>query len=188
MADKTIYNELARIQKALNVPKNQRNNFGNYNYRSCEDILEEVKKHLNGLVVTISDEIVQIGERYYVKATASLLDGVSLISTSAYAREEENKKGMDGAQVTGAASSYARKYALNGLFAIDDEKDADTKDNTDKVAQFDKAVAQQEAKPTKLCEGHGVQMQQYTNKAGAKFFSHKLENGAWCSGKALEAI
>ena len=117
------------IQQELKAPKNQRNNFGNYNYRSCEDILEAVKpllkKHKLGLF--IKDEIVNIGERYYVKANAIIYDEDNklLADISAYAREEETKKGMDASQITGAASSYARKYALNGLFAIDDTKDAD---------------------------------------------------------------
>ena len=120
---------LATIQAELNAPKNQRNSFGGYNYRSCEDILEAVKPLLakTKTTLTITDEIVCVGARYYIKATATLTsnDG-EIVSASAYAREAESKKGMDEAQVTGATSSYARKYALNGLFAIDDNKDADT--------------------------------------------------------------
>lgn len=124
--------KLCRVQAALKAPKNQRNNFGNYNYRSCEDILEAVKPLLakEGLVLTISDSIEMIGTRIYVKATATLTDGEKEITTSAYAREADVKKGMDESQITGAASSYARKYTLNGLFCIDDCKDADTMDNT----------------------------------------------------------
>lgn len=121
-----FYERLADIQAHLNAPKNQYNSFGKYKYRSCEDILEAVKPLLKGLFLSISDEIVQIGGRYYVKATATITDGESSHSASAMAREEENKKGMDAAQVTGATSSYARKYCLNGLFGIDDAKDADT--------------------------------------------------------------
>lgn len=125
-----INTNLATIQKELKAPKGQLNKFGNYHYRSCEDIVEAVKPLLNGLTLTISDEVVNIGTRYYVKATATLSDGESNISVSAFAREAEEKKGMDSAQVTGACSSYARKYALNGLFSIDDTKDADTQDNS----------------------------------------------------------
>ncbi len=121
---------LSSIQQKLKAPKNQHNSFGNYNYRSCEDILEAVKPLLNGFVLTLNDEICLIGERYYVRATITLSDGENTISATAYAREGENRKGMDDSQLTGACSSYARKYALNGLFCIDDEKDADTKDNT----------------------------------------------------------
>lgn len=119
---------LAKIQNELKAPKGQRNLFGKYNYRSCEDILEAVKPLLqaHGLVLLITDDIVQIGERYYVRATATIYDSEgSYISNSALAREEAVKKGMDASQITGATSSYARKYALNGLFAIDDTKDAD---------------------------------------------------------------
>lgn len=126
----TIYEKLLSIQNELKVPKNQRNNFGNYNFRSCEDILEEVKPicKKNNVVIIVSDEIKQIRERYYVEATASLIDieTSEKIVNKASAREEDSKKGMDASQVTGASSSYARKYALNGLLAIDDNKDADT--------------------------------------------------------------
>ena len=128
-----IYEKLSTIQNELKAPKNQKNNFGDYYYRSCEDILEAIKPLLvkNKLALTISDEIVQIGDRYYVKATVKLLDyeigeGVVCYENVAYAREDENKKGLDASQLTGATSSYARKYALNGLFCIDDTKDADT--------------------------------------------------------------
>lgn len=130
-----IYEKLSEIQAELKAPKNQRNNFGGYDYRSCEDILEAVKPlcKAHNVVLNISDEIVMVGERYYVRATATLIDlddqkgdAIATIENVAYAREEENKKGMDASQVTGATSSYARKYALNGLFCIDDTKDADT--------------------------------------------------------------
>ena len=124
-----MLNRLLMIQAALRAPKNQYNNFGKYSYRSCEDILEAVKPLLleAGLVLLITDEVVQVGDRFYVKATATLCDAKTdkIIAVTAYAREEESKKGCDGSQVTGAASSYARKYALNGLFCIDDAKDAD---------------------------------------------------------------
>jgi len=116
---------LTEIQQKLKAPKNQFNSFGKYNYRSCEDILEAVKPLLNGATLTISDEIINVGDRYYVKATATLKHGEEWETVTAFAREEENKKGMDASQITGSASSYARKYALNGLFLIDDTKDAD---------------------------------------------------------------
>lgn len=122
-----IYEKLMKVQASLKAPKGQFNSFGNYRYRSCEDIVEAVKPLLSevGAVLTLSDSLELIGDRFYVKATATLLDGEGIVQTYAYAREDEIKKGMDGSQITGAASSYARKYALNGLFAIDDTKDAD---------------------------------------------------------------
>lgn len=127
---KPIYAALMAVQADLKAPKNQRNNFGKYDYRSAEDIIEAVKPLLkeNGLILTMSDDIVLIGDRYYVRATVSVTDIVTgeSVQTSALAREAAQKKGMDESQVTGTASSYARKYALNGLFAIDDNRDADT--------------------------------------------------------------
>lgn len=123
-------NILNKIQQELKAPKSQRNTFGNYNYRSCEDILEAVKPLLGEATLIINDEIVVIGDRYYVKATATLKNDKEEFTAIAYAREALDKKGMDASQITGATSSYARKYALNGLFLIDDTKDADTKDNT----------------------------------------------------------
>lgn len=127
---------LIQIQKELKVPKNQMNKFGNYKFRSAEDIIESAKPicHKYDCALIISDEVVLIGERIYVKSTASLYKEGKHISTTGYAREEEVKKGMDAAQITGSASSYARKYALNGLFAIDDTKDADsTNDHKDEI-------------------------------------------------------
>jgi hypothetical protein len=125
----SISKALIAIQSELKAPKNQRNNFGNYNYRSAEDILEAVKpllqKHEAQLVLT--DGVEQVGDRIYIKATAVFLDkDGNEITNSAYARESLDKKGMDDSQITGTASSYARKYCLNGLFLIDDTKDADT--------------------------------------------------------------
>lgn len=121
-------NKLHEIQHRLKAPKGQYNNFGKYKYRSCEDILEAVKPILNevGCTLILSDEIVLIGDRYYVMATARLIGEDTDITATAYAREAETKSGMDSSQITGTASSYARKYALNGLFCIDDTKDADT--------------------------------------------------------------
>jgi len=132
MEDMAFQLKVMAVQTELKAPKGQYNSFGKYKYRSCEDILEGVKPLLKEykLVLLINDEIVQIGERYYVKATAQITDGVETISATAYAREPEIKKGMDESQITGATSSYARKYALNGLLAIDDSKDADTMDNS----------------------------------------------------------
>ena len=125
------------IQHKLKAHKGQYNSFGKYNYRSCEDILEGVKPLLkeHNLALLIDDEIVQIGERYYVKATAKITDGREIVSATAYAREPDTKKGMDESQITGATSSYARKYALNALLCIDDTKDADTMDNSKKPVQ-----------------------------------------------------
>ena len=124
----TIYEKMSDIQMRLKAPKSQYNNFGKYNYRNCEDILEAVKPLLNEhkLYINISDTVEHVGDRYYIKATVTVSDGENNIVSQAYAREEESKKGMDGSQVTGASSSYARKYALNGMFAIDDTKDSDT--------------------------------------------------------------
>jgi len=121
---------LLKVQQTLKATKDKRNDFGKYNYRSAESIFEAAKPlcHDNGLVLTCSDRMCIVGERYYVEATAKVIDTVtgSEVSATAYAKEDESKKGMDGAQLTGSCSSYARKYALCGLFAIDDNKDADT--------------------------------------------------------------
>jgi hypothetical protein len=123
--------KLNEIQQKLKAPKNQYNSFGKYKYRNQEDILEAVKPLLGESTIIIEDEIVNIGERYYVKATVTLREGDESVTATAYAREAEIKKGMDESQITGATSSYARKYALNGLFLIDDTKDADNNDNND---------------------------------------------------------
>ena len=138
----SIVERLSDIQQALKCPKNQYNSFGKYNYRNCEDILDGLKKILGSASVTLTDEIVQIGERYYLKAIATFSDGKDSISTAAFAREPLTKKGMDESQITGAASSYARKYALCGLFALDDNKDADSQDN--RKAHEDKAYTEQQ--------------------------------------------
>ena len=146
-----IQQALATIQKELKAPKGQYNAFGKYAYRSCEDILTALKKLLEQTetILILNDEVVNIGSRYYVKATATLSNGEETISATAYAREEEIKKGMDGSQITGASSSYARKYALNGLFGIDDTKDSDKTNKglvgankglkTGSISNFDKA-------------------------------------------------
>jgi len=145
--------ELIEIQKELKAPKGQTNSFGNYKYRSCEDILEAVKPlcHKHNCLLTISDEMIMLGDRFYIKATATIsgfgeeyfvrgeteytMEKPISACVSAYAREAESKKGMDASQITGSASSYARKYALNGLFCIDDTKDADTMDNAQKAPE-----------------------------------------------------
>lgn len=118
---------LAKLQSLIKAPKGQFNSFGKYKYRSCEDIVEAVKPIINkaGYHLTLSDEVVEAGGRVYIKATATLSNGTNTYQSTSFAREEETKKGMDAAQITGSASSYARKYALNGLFAIDDTKDSD---------------------------------------------------------------
>ncbi|ENW9067152.1 ERF family protein [Escherichia coli] len=121
-----LHKKLWTIQQTLNAPKGQYNKFGGYSFRSAEDILEAVKPLLQNVTLMVSDEIVLIGDRYYVKATATLSDGEDSISATAFAREEKEQKGMTAGQLTGATSSYARKYALNGLFCIDDAKDLDT--------------------------------------------------------------
>lgn len=128
-----VYEVLSYVQKNLHAPKNQFNKFGNYNFRNCEDIQEGLKKVLpKGAVSYCTDDIVNIDGRFYVKATAFLCYGDNCVSNSAFAREPLNQKGMSDSQVTGAASSYARKYALGGLFMVDDQKDADSQDNSAK--------------------------------------------------------
>ncbi|MCT0061181.1 recombinase [Lactococcus lactis subsp. lactis] len=128
---KNITQKLIKVQAELKAPKGQKNTFGNYNYRSAEDILEAVKPLLSeqGLLMTITDIIEQIGERYYIQAKVILTDGEDTVEVTGYARESLNKKGMDDSQITGTASSYARKYAMNGLFLIDDTKDSDSNEN-----------------------------------------------------------
>lgn len=137
-----IYEKLSNIQNELKAPKGQFNKFGGYKYRSCEDILEAVKPlcKKNEVSLVLSDEIIHLGDRYYIRAVATLYDikNEGSVFNTAYAREEESKKGMDGSQITGTASSYARKYALNGLFNIDDTKDADTDEFTKQTQNEDK--------------------------------------------------
>lgn len=146
---KEVLKKLLEIQTELKAPKNQHNDFGNYFYRSCEDILEAVKplckKH--GCVLTLTDTVKQVGDRYYIEATAILFDveTAEMISSTASAREPQTKKGSDESQITGAASSYARKYALNGLFDIDDTKDADGEEKP--VTPTSKPFAQKPTTP-----------------------------------------
>lgn len=132
----TLSEKLATIQSELVAEKKQYNKFGKYSYRSSEDILSSLKEHIktHKVYVNLSDTIEIIGNRIYIKATATISDGKEIISVSAFAREPEIQKGMSDSQITGSASSYARKYALNGLFAIDDTKDADSVDNSPQVS------------------------------------------------------
>lgn len=150
-----VYDKLLAVQSELKAPKGQFNKFGGYKYRSCEDIMEAVKPILakNKAVILLDDEIVEIAGRVYVKATAQFIDCEDArgIEAHAYAREDESKKGMDGSQVTGATSSYARKYALNGLLAIDDTKDADATNTHGKDAQ-DKPAIPQDKPPAASCD------------------------------------
>lgn len=154
-----IYGKLMMIQQELKAPKGQYNSFAKYNYRSCEDILEAVKPLCikNNAMLLLNDAVQEVSGRFYVVATATLVDTESgdSVSANAYAREPQDKKGMDDSQITGMASSYARKYALNGLFCIDDTKDADTDD-----------AKRQEQKPVKkgevLCESCGMPIKNVT--------------------------
>jgi len=190
----TISEKLAAIQAELKAPKNQRNSFGGYNYRSCEDILEAVKPLLAKYEATIvlSDEMVQIGERYYIKATATFAsaknDDTPAISNTAYAREAETKKGMDEAQITGTASSYSRKYALNGLLLIDDAKDADT----DEYAKTTRANANDSAADDKPKYKNGLDIKavkselQELNAADdvRKYYARYVEHNSLTTGQS----
>lgn len=149
--NQTFIQKVAKIQKELKAPKSQRNTFGKYNYRNCEDILEAVKPLLGDLILTVNDEIVEVGGRVYVKSTSTITDGDKSVSNTAYAREPQEQKGMSDGQLTGATSSYARKYSLNGLFLIDDTKDADTEEYQGKkpesVSVESKKVTEEIIKP-----------------------------------------
>ena len=142
-----IHEKLSKIQQELKAPKNLYNKFGNYYYRNAEGILNAVKPLLNGMCLLITDEPIMVGERYYIKATATLTDGNESVSSVAYAREDEQKKGMDGCQLTGACSSYARKYALNALLMIDDSKDSDDDSLSPKNPENDPEKSKPAAKP-----------------------------------------
>lgn len=135
---KELIKKMVAIQSELKAPKNQVNSFGKYKYRSCEDIVEAVKPLLakHGLYMNISDSIIEVGGKNYVEALATIYDGENSMTASAVARESVDKKGMDDAQQTGATSSYARKYALNGLFGIDDTRDADATNDHGKATSF----------------------------------------------------
>ena len=146
----SVYKKLIEVQTRLKAPKNQYNSFGKYSYRNCEDILEALKPILHevGATIIISDEVVPVNERYYVKATVKFIDTETgeVVEASANAREEDNKKGMDSSQLTGSTSSYARKYALNGLFAIDDTKDSDFTNTHDKEKKTLEVISEAQAK------------------------------------------
>lgn len=155
-----IHEKLMKIQSELKAPKSKRNSFGNYNYRSCEDILESVKPLLkkNGCTLCMSDDIMQVDSRIYVVASATLTDTEKgeTLTVKAMAREPDSKKGMDDSQITGTASSYARKYAMNGLFAIDDTKDADTDEYRKQQEVPAKASPNAPAKP--ICKRCGKEI------------------------------
>ena len=161
----SVYKKLIEVQTKLKAPKNQYNRFGKYNYRSAEDILEALKPILKevGATIIISDEVVPVNERYYVKATVKFIDTETgeVVEASANAREEDNKKGMDSSQLTGSTSSYARKYALNGLFAIDDTKDSDftnTHDKEDKKKTLEVISEAQAKRMYMLAKGKDTNM------------------------------
>ena len=174
-----IYEKLMKIQTELKAPKNQFNSFGNYNYRSQEDILEGLKPLLAEYkaAITIVDEIVLVGERYYVKATARLIDiekGDEIWAT-AYAREDETKKGMDLSQLTGSTSSYARKYALNGLFAIDDTKDSDYTNKHDmKAVDKPKTKSKADNQSKYVCGDCNAEINQAVNEYSTKNLGRPL--------------
>lgn len=169
--------KLIEVQKLLKAPKNQYNSFGDYNYRSCEDILEAVKPLLaeRGLLMTITDSVELIGDRYYIKATVKVTDGTQTYEVSAYARESLERKKTDDSQLTGAASTYARKYALNGMYCIDDAKDADGLHNEPKVEtkQFNANKAYYELKAK--AEHGGITVNELTAYLKQTF---KVENSS----------
>lgn len=161
-----IYEKLSKIQQELKAPKNLFNSFGKYKYRNAEGILEAFKpfEAKYGVALILSDEVLEIGGRVYVKATASLFDigGSGMITGTAYAREDAEKKGMDGSQITGTASSYARKYALNGLFLLDDTKDADT----DEYQRQKDAAAEKQKEDGKLRASQKLRIVEEINRTG----------------------
>ena len=154
METKKIYEKLAKVQAELKAPKGQFNSFGKYHYRSQEDILEAVKPILSrqGMTINLTADIVLVEQRYYVNSTATVSAGTHTISSNAFAREPSEKKGMDESQITGTASSYARKYALNGLFAIDDTKDSDAEEQPKQAIEKREATPAQKQPTNKLDE------------------------------------
>lgn len=166
----SVKEKLFRIQQNLKAPKGQYNSYGKYKYRSCEDILEALKPWLKEeyCILSLQDEVIVIGERYYIKASVELTDIETneVIANTAFAREEETKKGMDGSQITGTASSYARKYALNGLFLIDDTNDADTDEHADQeVGEEKKATPKQINIIRQIAEAQGKTLNEEVVKA-----------------------
>lgn len=185
---KEILKKLAAVQSALKAPKGQYNSYGGYNYRSCEDILEAVKPLLReqALTMAICDSVNQIGDRYYITATVTLYDNESgeSFSNSAQAREEETKKGMDSSQITGTASSYARKYALNGLFLIDDTKDADSNEYKQQQQNSPAPAPAPQAPPPVICPKCGKPVKGAKKKNGELIHpAQVLEN---CGGMCAE--
>lgn len=175
--------KLVAVQAALKAPKGQFNKFGGYKYRSCEDILEAVKPLLleQGLQLTITDEPVEVGGRIYIKATATVTDGSETAAVSGYAREAETKKGMDESQITGTASSYARKYALNGLFLIDDTKDADAANDHQKPKAAPRPKQAQKPAPAPQPQGGEL-------KAAKVRLWHALQNYAAAHGGIADQL
>lgn len=178
-----FYEKLIEIQTTLNAPKNQYNKFGKYAYRNCEDILQALKPHLSKhkLFQKITDELVNIDGRYYVKATVTVTDGEVSESNSAYAREDEVKKGMDGAQITGAASSYSRKYCLNGFWGIDDNKDPDSDEhhnvnNSSKSTNNVRITQQQQIEIQTLFESKGYTLETMLGHWGLKTLGDMMSN------------
>lgn len=184
--DKNLQESLVEIQKKLKAPKDLYNKFGNYKYRSAESILEAVKPLLaeNGVLMTITDEIVLIGNRYYVKSTATAQKGSETMCGIGYAREDDSKKGMDGSQVTGASSSYARKYALNGLFLIDDTKDADT----DEYHKQQESAPKQQPKPSQPQQKAQPKASQYQPLSEEEQYQRENEAYACQTSQELGAL
>jgi hypothetical protein len=179
-----VYEALSEIQKTLKAPKGQYNSFGKYYYRNCEDILEAVKPLLNGASLYIFDELVLIGDRYYIKATVVFKSEAEEIKATAYAREEQDKKGMDASQITGAASSYARKYALNGLFLIDDTKDSDATNKHGKATESEGTEVGDQKQGVSLSPSSGGQGETKISDAQSKRF-YAISKG---SGKTDDDI
>lgn len=168
MTGSMFFQKIARVQSELNAPKDKKNSFGGYNYRNVESIYEAVKPLLlkEGLVLSITDEVIEISDRIYIKATATVTDGFGSLSATGYAREAGMKKGMDEAQLTGSCSSYARKYALGGLFLIDDNKDIDSiEPEKEKPASTDKKSEKEVEKQSSEAEKPKKADDELANKA-----------------------
>ena len=192
MAKNKLLDSLRIVQKDLKAPKNQYNSFGKYKYRSCEDILQAARPlcNDNGLILTISDEVVQVGTRFYIKATSKVteIESGESFENVAYAREDDSKKGMDSSQLTGACSSYARKYSLCGLFAIDDTKDADTEQYHQTAQNAPQAT--RTAKPTTSTTAPAKAPQNANDEARAKAMKALSDeiNRMGCTGQEVAAI
>lgn len=158
-----FFKRVSELQQEIKVKKDNKNSFGGYNYRNIEDICAEIKPKLNGLIIYLNDDLVNVGDRFYIKATATITDGENSISNSALAREEETKKGMDGAQITGGASSYARKYALSGLLLLENEKDSDSTNHHNKTQKQTQTQTQTQYQPKQSTQQQSTQ-KKYTYK------------------------